>query len=176
MRTVTYGAACSLDGFIAGPNGEMDWLDFSKDAQSIMGEYWKTIDTILLGRLTYEHAVKSGRGSGEGFPGVVTYLFSRTMTASPDPAVQLIREDAAGVVRRLKEQSGKDICVMSGGALAKSFFEAGVIDVVGLNIHPVLLGSGTPLFLDPGRRMDLELDECRRLQGGCVYLTYRVAS
>lgn len=174
MRTVTYGAACSVDGFIAGPDEAMDWLTSSKDAQRIMAEYWTTIDTMLLGRRTFEYALKAGGGGGGRFEGMTTYLFSRTLTASPDPSAILVREDAGGFVRELKRQEGKGICVMSGGNLARSLFEAGVIDQVGLNIHPVLLGSGTPLFLDPGRRVQLALTECRPIEGGCVYLMYRV--
>jgi dihydrofolate reductase len=77
-------------------------------------------------------------------------------------------------VRRLKAAPGKDISVFGGGDFARSLFEAGVIDEVGLNIHPVLLGSGVPLFQDPGRRIDLELMENRRMEGGCILALYRV--
>ena len=82
-------------------------------------------------------------------------------------------EDAASFVRRLKEEDGKDICVMGGGVLAKSLFEAGLIDEVGLNIHPVLLGSGIPLFYEMPRQIDLELVKCQQLSNGCVVVTYR---
>jgi dihydrofolate reductase len=73
----------------------------------------------------------------------------------------------------LKEEEGKDICVMGGGVLAKSLFEAGLIDEVGLNIHPVLLGSGIPLFYEIPRQIDLELVKCQQLSNGCVVVTYR---
>src|SRR2546430_16977721 len=68
MRTVTYGAACSLDGFIAGSSGEIDWLHFSLDVNEIMREYWKSIDTILMGRKTWDFAVSQGGGGGGGRP------------------------------------------------------------------------------------------------------------
>ncbi len=83
-------------------------------------------------------------------------------------------EDAADFVARLKAEKGKDICVMGGGVLAKSLFEAGLIDEVGLNIHPVLLGSGIPLFYEMPRQIDLELAKCQELSNGCVVLTYNV--
>jgi dihydrofolate reductase len=76
--------------------------------------------------------------------------------------------------RGLKEQDGKDVCVMGGGEFAKSLFEAGVIDEIGFNIHSVLLGSGIPLFHKMSRQIDLELIESRALKNGCVYVLYRV--
>jgi dihydrofolate reductase len=89
------------------------------------------------------------------------------------PGATLVSDDAGEFVRRLKKESGKEICVLGGGELAHSLFRAGVIDEVGLNIHPVLLGSGTPAFHDAGR-IRLELIQNRTLAGGCVLATYRV--
>ena len=177
MRTVTYGAACSLDGFITGPKGEMDWLHMSADVGRIMSEYWATVDAMLMGRKTWEVAVASSGGGGggdAGMSGITTYLFSRTLRTHPPAGVQLVSDDAGGFVRALKKKPGKGICVMGGGELGQSLFEAGVIDEVGLNIHPVLLGSGVPLFRDTGKRIKLELKESRVLAGGCVLATYRV--
>ena len=175
MRTVTYGAACSLDGFIAPPDGSMDWLHFSRDVQEYMATYWASIDTMLMGRKTWEVAVGQGGGGGGsgGSKGITTYVFSRTLERVGHGA-HLVREDAGEFVRRLKEQPGKGICVMGGGELAQSLFAAGVIDEVGLNVHPILLGSGVPFFRDPGRRISLELAESRVIDGGCVLSTYRV--
>jgi dihydrofolate reductase len=85
-----------------------------------------------------------------------------------------VRADAAEFVRHLKQQDGKDICLMGGGEVARALFEAGLIDEIGFNIHPVLLGSGIPLFHPMTRQIDLELRECRAFKNGCVYLTYRV--
>lgn len=173
MRAVTYGGACSLDGFIAAKDGSLDWLHFSKDVQEVMAKYWATIDTILMGRKTWEVAAASG-GGGAGMAGMKTYLFSRTMKQSPDPGVQLVSENAGAFVRDLKQKPGKGICVMGGGVLAASLFHADVIDEVGLNIHPVLLGSGVPALPDTGHRIRLQLLESRTLDGGCVLATYRV--
>jgi dihydrofolate reductase len=173
MRTVTYGAACSLDGFITGPNGEIDWLHFSRDAQQAMSEYWRSIDTVLMGRKTWEVAVGNGSGgSGGGTGGISSYVFSRTLESVSDGAI-LVRQDAGEFVRGLKSAPGKGICVMGGGELARSLFAAGVIDEVGLNVHPILLGAGVPLFRDAGR-ITLELAESRVIDGGCVLANYRV--
>jgi dihydrofolate reductase len=174
MRTVTYGAACSLDGFIAGPDGALDWLHMSRDVQQYMARYWKSIDTILMGRKTWDGAVASGAGGGGGggSGGITTYVFSRTLEHVGNGA-HLVRQDAGEFVRELKHQPGKGICLMGGGELAQSLLAAGVIDEVGLNTHPVLLGSGVPLFRDAGR-IRLDLAESRVIDGGCVLSTYRV--
>ncbi|HEX3131343.1 MAG TPA: dihydrofolate reductase family protein [Thermoanaerobaculia bacterium] len=171
MRTVTYGAACSLDHYIAREDGSVDWLQWSDEVASISGELWKTLDTVIMGRKTYEAGLRMGTTS---YPGMKNYVFSRTLEESPDENVQMIREDVAEFVARLKQESGKGICVMGGGELARSLFEADLIDEVGANIHPVLLGSGIPLFHPMSRQMDLELLENRTLKTGCVYLLYRV--
>jgi dihydrofolate reductase len=88
--------------------------------------------------------------------------------------VELVTTDAGEFVKALKSKPGKDIIVMSGGNLATSLLQAGVIDEIGFNIHPILLGAGVPAFLDTGARVRLELQECRALDGGCVLITYRV--
>jgi len=172
MRKVTYGAACSLDGFIAGADGTLDWLHMSRDVQQYMAGYWKSIDTILMGRKTWDGAVASGAGGGGGSGGITTYVFSRTLERVGHGA-HLVRQDAGEFVRELKQRPGKGICVMGGGELAQSLLAAGAIDEVGLNVHPILLGSGVPLFRDAGR-IRLELAESKVIDGGCVLSTYRV--
>lgn len=173
MRKVIFGGANSLDNFIARKDHAVDWLLFSKEVQQIMKDTWKTIDTVVMGRTTYEVAERMG-GSG-GHSGVKTYVFSRTIKKPNTGNLFFVAEDAPRFVRRLKEEEeGKDICVMGGGVLAKSLFEADLIDEIGFNIHPVLLGSGIPLFYEMSRQIDLELKECRQLSKGCVLVTYKV--
>jgi dihydrofolate reductase len=174
MRTVTYGGACSLDMFIAGPGGVIDWLHWSDDAQKIMGDYWPTIDTILMGRKTYQFAVDGGGGGSGSDPSLRTYVFSRTMQQPPAKEVTVVSKDAGGFVRALKSQPGKGICLMGGGELARSLFEADVIDEVGVNIHPILLGAGVPLVPGLARPIKLELLSAKPIHGGCVYALYRV--
>lgn len=171
MRHVTFGVANSLDNFIARKDHAVDWLLWGKEVASITAAYWKTIDTVVMGRKTYEVAAKMGTTA---YPGVKNYVFSRTMQESPDERVEIVSGDPAGFVRTLKRRKGKGICVMGGGELANALFEADVIDEVGFNIHPVLLGSGIPLFLPMTRQVNLELLECKPFTNGCVFVRYRV--
>lgn len=172
MRKVIFGGAISLDNFIARKDGAFDWLVRSKEVNQIMKDMWSTIDTMVMGRKTYEVAQRMG-GVGD-YPGVITYVFSRTIKQPNSKKTTFIADDAADFVRRLKEEEGKDILVMGGGLLAQSLFEADLIDELGFNIQPVLLGSGIPLFHEMSRQIDLKLKECRQLSKGCVYVTYKV--
>jgi dihydrofolate reductase len=174
MRKVTFGGAPSLDNYFAREDGAVDWLMWSDEAAEVMGDYWKTIDTVLMGRKTYEAARAMAKGKSNPYPGIKSYVFSRTLKATKRDPVDIISSEAAKFVRKLKKEPGKDICVMGGGKLAHSLFEAGLIDEVGFNIHPVLLGSGIPLFYPMMRQIDLELLDCKRFKNGCVCVTYRV--
>jgi dihydrofolate reductase len=189
MRTVTYGGAVSLDGFLAGAAGEIDWLHFSKDVQQEMAEFWKEVDVILMGRKTY--GVAAGTDTAEAReveaalsektrrkkkePVIRTYVFSRTLKAIDKPGVELVKGDAAAFVRDLKQQPGGRIFLMGGGELAQSLIAEDLVDEVGLNIHPILLGSGVPVFRDPGHRVAFTLTECRQIDGGCVVVKYTLA-
>jgi len=188
MRKITYGGAVSLDGFLAGPNEEIDWLHFSKDVQEVMKEYWKDVDAVLMGRKTYEFAAAQHRGAKKPksppkkdsktkerkVPVVHTYVFSRTLKEIDDPNYELVREHAVQFVRDLKQRPGKEICLMGGGELAQTLIGADLVDEVGLNIHPILLGSGIPTFRDPRHRVKLTLKECRQMDGGCILAKYQV--
>src|SRR5919109_4394039 len=172
MRKVTFGVANSLDNYIARSDGAIDWILQSEEAASRMAEFWKTIDTVVIGRKTYEPVLKSGKPFPT-LPGVKNYVLSRTLPEVSDKNVKIIREDAAEFVRKLKTEEGKGIAV-TGGLLAKPLFEANLIDEVRMNIHPVLLGSGIPLFHKMSHQVDLELIECQPFKNGCVSITYRV--
>jgi dihydrofolate reductase len=171
MRKITFGGANSLDNYFARADHAVDWLMWSDEAAAVMADYWKTIDTILMGRKTYEVALRSGHG---GSSQMTTYVFSRTLPAGTRGGATIVSQDAVDFVRELKGQDGKDICLMGGGELARPLFEAGLIDEIGFNIHPVLLGSGIPLFHPMSRQIDLELRECRTFKNGCVLVSYRV--
>jgi len=173
MRKVVFGGANSLDNYFARKDDAVDWLLWSDEVGKIMADYFKTFDTIVMGRRTYEVAIASGHGGGS-YVGMKTYVFSRTLKQRSTKALEITSEDVADVVGRLKQQEGKDICIMGGGLLAKSLFEADLIDEIGFNIHPVLLGSGIPLFYEMNRQIDLELIDCKTLKTGCVLVTYRV--
>jgi dihydrofolate reductase len=171
MRKVTFGGANSLDNFIARKDDAVDWLMWNNETAAIMKDHWKTIDTIVMGRRTYEVALKNA-GAGGSYPGMTTYVCSRTMKKKK--GVNVV-SDAVELVRRLKSEKGKDILIMGGGDLARSLFEADLIDEIGFNVHPVLLGSGIPLFHEMTRQIDLELVKCQELKNGCVVLTYTVS-
>src|SRR4051812_38694299 len=168
-RKVTFGGACSLDGLFARKDDSVDWLMSSDEAGKIMQRYWKTIDTVVMGRKTYEVGLKMTKGKGNPYSGFKSYVFSRTLPPGNLGGTEIVASDAVGFVRKLKRQAGKDICVMGGGELARSLLEAGVIDEIGFNIHPVMLGQGVPVFHEMKRQLDLELLDCQRFKNGCVY-------
>src|SRR6478672_5458812 len=108
MRPVTFGGANSLDSYFARPDHSVDWLRWSEEAAEVTQDYWSTIDTVLMGRKTYEVASKNGQGGG--YPFLRTIVFSRTL-GEVEPGVTLVAEDAVEVVRRLKGEPGKGICL-----------------------------------------------------------------
>ena len=177
MRKVTFGGASSLDNFIAREDGSVDWLMWSGEAAAITSDYWPRIDTLIMGRKTYDVALQNMPKTSSGkdpYANIKTYVFSRTLPPGESGGFEILDVDPGEFVRDLKSQNGKEICVMGGGDLAKTLFEAGVIDEIGFNIHPVLLGRGIPLFHEMPKQIDLELIECRPLKNGCVYVLYRV--
>ncbi|HTK38794.1 MAG TPA: dihydrofolate reductase family protein, partial [Pyrinomonadaceae bacterium] len=131
----------------------------------------------VMGRKTWDVALQSApkkKKAKNPFGGFTTYVFSRTLEPGRLDDVTFVATDPGKFVRKLKKEKGKEICVMGGGDLARYLFEAGVIDEIGFNIHPVLLGSGIPLFHEMKRQIDLKLVECRPFKNGCVYVLYRV--
>jgi dihydrofolate reductase len=172
MRKVIFGGANSLDNFLARPDGGIDWLMWNEEVSEIMSTFWKTVDTVLVGRKTYEVSLAMGGGGGP-VSGLTSYVFSRTLKKVEGGAI-LVSENADAFIRDLKQQPGKDICVMGGGEFGQFLFDAELIDVVGVNIHPLLLGGGVPLFHKLKKQVNLALTECRQLKNGCVYLTYNV--
>ncbi|HMG74772.1 MAG TPA: dihydrofolate reductase family protein [Pyrinomonadaceae bacterium] len=149
----------------------------------ISARFMKTVDVILIGRKTYEAMLGYGQTS---YPGAKNYVFSRSKKKSAaltktlaskkksDKNVEIVTADATKFVGDLKQKKGKGICLFGGGELAKGLFEADLIDEVILNIHPVLLGSGIPLFHEMKKQIDLEFLDCLILKGGYLAVTYRV--
>ena len=178
MRKVTFGGANSLDNYIARDDGSFDWIMWSDEAGAIMKDFWTRIDTLVMGRKTYDVAMqaqaKGKKGKENPYGNIRTYVFSRTLEPGERGGVTFTNEDPGEVVRRLKSEDGMEICVMGGGEIGTVLLEAGVVDEIGFNIHPVLLGSGIPLFHKMKRQIDLELLECRPMKNGCVYVLYTV--
>lgn len=181
MRKVTLGLATSLDNYIARADGGVDWLRWDKEVAEISAKFMKTVDALLIGRKTYEVMLAAKQTS---YPGAKNYVFSRTKKNAAGLAkqipkqitshVELVTSDATGFVHRLKNEKGKGIAVFGGGHLAKSLLEADLIDEVVLNIHPVILGSGIPLFHRMKRQIDLQLLRSTKLKGGGLVVSYRV--
>ncbi|MGQ0542476.1 MAG: dihydrofolate reductase family protein [Blastocatellia bacterium] len=179
MRKVTFGGANSLDNFIAREDGTVDWLMWGDEVAELMKEFWPKIDCIVMGRKTYDVATGGSKPSKSKkkknpYGNIKTYVFSRTLKSGERDGVEIVNEDPGKFVGKLKKQKGKEICIMGGGELGKCLLEAGVIDEIGFNIHPVLLGAGIPLFHEMKKQTDLELLECRPFKNGCVYVLYRV--
>lgn len=180
MRKVTFGGANSLDNYIARKDDAVDWLMWSDETTELMKEYWPKIDTLVMGRKTWDvaraNAPKPGKKKKAANPygDMKTYVFSRMLEAGEQDGAVILNSDPGEFVRELKKQDGKEICIMGGGELGRDLLEAGVIDEIGFNIHPVLLGSGIPLFHEMKRQIDLDLLKCRQFKNGTVYVLYRV--
>ena len=171
MRSVRYGVAMSLDGYIAGPNGEADWIVNDPDID--FDEMFTRYDTLLVGRKTFEAMLKMGGGGGE-MPGVQSYVVSQTMKPSDHPDVKIVRDPVA-FVTELKGQPGKDIWLFGGGELFRSLLDAGLVDGVDVGVIPVLLGGGIPLLPSPAPRARLALKNRRVYEkSGIVGLEYDV--
>jgi len=171
-RKVTFGLANSLDNRIARGDHSYDWLVWDDEVAKISADFFRTIDTVIMGRKTYEVALAAG--AWPSTPGIRNYVLSRTLKQGSDTRVEIVNEDGVEFLRRLKQQPGKGICVMGGGELAKPLLEAGLIDELGLNIQPIILGDGIPLFHPMRSPIALERLECRPLANGSVYILYRV--
>lgn len=168
-RRLRYQVAVSLDGFIAGPTGEYDWIvtDPSIDFAALFREF----DTAVMGRKTYEVIAAQGGGA---MPGLDVVVFSKTLPAAEHPGMRVVNEDASAVVAALKEKSGRDIWLFGGGVLFRSLLDAGLVDTVEVAVVPVLLGEGIPL-LPPGARTKLVLTDQKVLPAsGIVALSYSV--
>jgi dihydrofolate reductase len=173
MRKVKYGVANSLDNFIARKDGAYDWILTQGDHMKEISKFFKSFDAVLMGRKTYEVALSQGAGSG-AYPGMKSYVFSRTLKECSDAGVKIVSENAGEFIRNLKNASGKDIWLMGGGNLAQTLFDENLIDEILLGVHPVLLGSGIPLFSPINHQIDLELTDCKTYKSGLVQLSYRV--
>ena len=180
MRKVTFGGANSLDNFIARRDGGFDWIMMSEETNEIMKNYWANIDTMVMGRKTWDVAMANApkktksKKAANPYGNIKTYVFSRKLTPGEQDGAMIVNDDPGDFVRDLKKQDGKEICVMGGGEIGCALLEAGVVDEIGFAIHPLLLGSGIPLFHEMKKQIDLELIECRPFKNGCVYVLYRV--
>lgn len=176
-RRIVLDLAVSLDGFIEGINGEIDWCIMDQDMN--FAKFLNSVDTILYGRKSYELW-------GEYIPGDDTsdmereiwelvhskkkYVFSKTLTKLDNHV--LINGNIAEEINKLKKEPGKDIWLYGGSSLITTFMNLGLVDEYRISVHPIILGAGKPLFVDIKQRQELKLVETRRFSSGVVQLSY----
>jgi dihydrofolate reductase len=171
MRLVRFGGAMSLDGYIAGPHGEHDWIvmDPEIDFNGLMQQF----DTFLIGRRTFDAMGRMGN-SAKSPSGIQNIVLSRTLKQDDYPDVR-IEPDAVRLVTELREKPGKDIAIFGGGDLFRSLLQAGLVDRIEMSLIPVLLGGGIPLLPSPSGRAKLSLRNQRVYQTtGTIGLEYDV--
>jgi dihydrofolate reductase len=168
MRKVRYSVAASLDGYIAGPNSEYDWIpnDPTIDFEGL----YSSVDTYLIGRRTYQHT-----GGMKSEKGKRVYVFSTTMKPEDCAGATLVSDNAAELVSALRHEQGDgDIWLFGGGDLFRSLLEAGQVDAVEVAVVPVLLGGGIPLVTELADRAVLKLERTQVYPSGIVSLIYSV--
>jgi len=178
MRKIIVYIATSADGFIARKDGAVDWLDRPRPKGNYgMAEFWKSIDTILLGRKTYDMAlkfIKQGKATPGMFRGIKHYVFSRKPPKEAIEGFQFAKEPIKKFAQRLRKQKGKDIFMLGGAGLIASFLDEGEIDEFVISVIPVFIGEGIPLIAPSRRTVSLKLLSTKKFSDGVVKLHYQV--
>ena len=169
MRKIILQLAVSLDGYIEGPNGEYDWCFTDQDYG--MTDFLARVDSMFMGRKSYELTQAMGPDAMAPFAKLTTYVFSTTLTEVKKGEI-LIKENTEAAVQKIKKEQGKDIWLFGGASLTTSMFNAGLIDEIILAVHPVILGRGKPLFTNIKNRTALTLTDSKTYSSGLVALTY----
>jgi dihydrofolate reductase len=159
--------ASSLDGYLARPTGEVDWLFHDQDYG--YEQFFAGISTIVLGRKTYEQLLFMG---GYPYPGVESYVFSRRQTGQDENGVNFVCADPTYFISELKASPGKDIWLLGGGELIHSFMNQRLVDEYAISVHPVILGDGIPLFRGPLPHQDLVLRGVKSYDSGLLQINY----
>jgi dihydrofolate reductase len=169
MRKVVLGVGISLDGYIARPDGSVDFLFMPKDYS--MAAFFKRIDTAVMGRKTYEMALKLG-GGNVSTPGVRTFIFSRMQEVGERDGLTFVNEPPRRFVEGLRKKEGKDIWLMGGGELTREFLRDDLVDELYLGIVPVLIGEGIPAFPGGFPERKFTLVENNTYSKGLIALRY----
>ena len=170
MRRLRYQVAASLDGYIAGPNGEFDWIPM--DPAIDFAALWAQYDTVVMGRKTFE----ASGAMATGQKGVDVVVYSTALDPAAHRKITVVKTDPVAHVRELKARGGKDIWLFGGGALFHTLLEGGVVDTVEPAVCPILLGGGIPLLPTPAAQTKLTLTRHTiYAASGIVLLEYAVA-
>jgi dihydrofolate reductase len=161
--------AISLDGFIATSDGKVDWLDDYPAEQFGFDVFLATIETIIMGRTSYEQALSFGAWP---FAPKRTIVMTSRPLAATQPGVERRQGDVSVIATELRTESANDVWLFGGANLARQFLDRGLVDRVELFVIPVLLGSGIRLFETSGRRIPLQLDELKQHAKGVVQVAY----
>jgi dihydrofolate reductase len=178
-RKIVVYIATSADGFIARPDGDVEWLNRRpRTVDYGMREFYPTIDTILWGRKTYDWVRtfyrKQGKTSGLFDTSVANYVFSRTPPRRPASGVEFVSEPVTSFAQQLRVEPGKHIWMMGGATLIASFLDAGELDEFDIHVIPVFIGEGIPLMAPRHRDVPLRLLASRKYPDGVVRMRYRV--
>jgi dihydrofolate reductase len=171
-RRIIYYVAVSADGFIARPDGDVAWLDRPQTAGDYgMAAFYKTIDTVLMGRKTYEVGLKLGQ---DGYAGKRNYVFSRTLRPRPRARIQIVSGDVGELAWKLRAEEGRNVWLVGGGELAAAFLDAGQLDEMIVHVMPTIVGEGIPLLQPRHRTIELRLRSARTYRDGVLRLHYAV--
>lgn len=172
MRKIIIYIATSADGYIARPDGDVAWLDRPRPKGNYgMAAFYKSVDTVLMGRKTYEIGLKLGQ---DAYPGKKNYIFSRTRRRSRNPDVEFVVGAVGGFARQLRGGKGKNIWLVGGGELVAAFLDEEQIDEFIIHIIPIFIGEGIPLIHPRHRSVPLTLLSSRSYSDGVVRLHYAV--
>ena len=172
-RKIIVYIATSADGYIARPDGGVEWLDRPMPKGGYgMDAFARSIDTVLWGRKTYDFAVKMGGLSA--FGNLKHYVFSRQPPSDPLPEVEFVSGPIPEFVARLRARKGKNIWMMGGASIIAAFLDSGAIDEFSIHVIPVMIGEGIPLAAAHHRNIPLELISARSFPDGVVHLNYTV--
>ncbi len=163
--------AISADGFIARPDGSVEWLDRPRPKGNYGWRvFYRSIDTCVLGRKTYDFSISFGMP--EPCAGKKNYVFSRTLSKAASPKVSIVSEDVTVFAERLRSEKGKDIWLMGGAELIASFLDSGQVDKFIIHVIPRMIGEGIPLVAPRHRDLRLKLLATKRFPDGVVKLHY----
>ena len=186
MRKVVLFMHLTLDGFAAGPNGELDWISYDKELEKYAEELVSTVGAALYGRVTYQmmesywptvltnpSSTKHEIDHAHWIENIPKIVFSKSLEKVEWNNTRLIKDNIVAEISKLKQQPGKDLVIFGSPSLAQTFMQLGLIDEYRLTVNPVVLGNGIPLFKDIKDRINLKLLETKTYDSGVVGLHYQ---